>query len=297
MASLACAGCGAAFDCTHRRRRFCSRACANQSTGPALSAKARDASPRPIVWSCGGGVDSVAIAVLICQGKLPKPSYSIMIDVGYEPQTTWDYADRVLRPRLREAGVDLTILRTVDWADHELIKQDHLVIPAFRRNDDGTVTKLHTHCSGTWKAKVAKRWLRSQGVTRCEQWIGIAVDEGRRAVPEGVAWIRTRWPLIELGLTRADCLYLIGQAGWPQPERTSCYICPHRSEGDWRRLVMRSPQDFARAVEVEATIQETHPGLYLHRSCRPLALAINACPPVMDEAQRQSCARSFAACV
>jgi hypothetical protein len=248
------------------------------------------------VWSCGGGVDSVAIAVLICQGKLPTPQYAIMVDVGYEPQTTWNYAENALRPRLREVGLELTILKTIDYSDNLLVKSGHLVIPASRVMPDGRISKLHTHCSQQWKMKTAKRWLRSQGVHECEQWIGIAADEARRAKPDDAAWVRTRWPLIEMGLTRADCLYLIGHSGWPQPERTSCYMCPNRSDGDWRRLAMRSPDDFRRAVELEARVQEQFPDTYLHRSGKPLALAINGCQQLPEE-QRQACGGSFSACM
>ena len=32
------------------------------------------------LWSSGGGVQSSAIAVLIAQGKLPKPDIAVMID-------------------------------------------------------------------------------------------------------------------------------------------------------------------------------------------------------------------------
>lgn len=298
MAEIICGWCGQRVQVTHRRRRFCSRDCSNAATGQRLATRALDTGlPRKIVWSCGGGVDSTAVAVLIWQRELPPPDYALMIDVGYEPQTTWNYARDVLTPKLAEVGVKLTILRTRDYSDNELIKDGHVVIPAYRLQPDGTTSKLHTHCSSPWKARVAKRWLRAQGVKQCEQWLGIAADEQRRAVPDQHAWVRTRWPLIERGLTRADCIYLIGQAGWPMPERTSCYMCPHRSEGDWRRLVARSPQDFKRACEIEEAIQQTHPDVYLHRSGKPLRIAVNACPPAMDDAQRRSCATSFSACV
>lgn len=35
----------------------------------------RKASPTFQVWMCGGGTQSVAIAALIVQGKLPKPDF------------------------------------------------------------------------------------------------------------------------------------------------------------------------------------------------------------------------------
>jgi len=297
MLTLDCVSCAAPFRATHRRRKYCSRGCANTATGSRLEARAGSDHGRAVVWSCGGGVDSTAIAVLICQGRLPKPDYAIMVDVGYEPETTWTYARTVLTPRLAAVGVALMILRTRDYTDNDIVKQGHLVIPAHRRNTDGTTTKLHTHCSGPWKAHVAKRWLRAQGVRACEQWIGIAADETRRAVADRHKWVKLRWPLIELGMTRADCIYLIGTAGWPLPDRTSCWMCPQRSIGDWRRLVARSPEDFERAIRLERAIQAEFPNVYLHHSCEPIEVAVNGCVQPMGREGASQCASSFSACM
>lgn len=297
MLTLVCAACGAPFPSTHRRRRYCSRQCSNMLTGRTLEARASSDHGRVVVWSCGGGVDSTALAVLICQGELPKPDYAIMVDVGYEPETTWTHARTVLSPRLAAVGVTLTILRTRDYTDNELVKNGHLVIPAHRRNADGTTTKLHTHCSGPWKARVAKRWLRAQGVEACEHWIGISADEKRRARPDPHKWVKIRWPLIERGMTRTDCVYLLGTAGWPLPDRTSCWMCPQRSIGDWRQLVVRSPADFAQAIQTERAIQAQFPNVYLHHSCEPLDVAVNGCRQPRGQEGVGRCQSAFSACM
>lgn len=277
------AACGKEFDPPRKETVYCSRACSNQRTGAQLRKEARENGPRPIAWACGGGVDSTAIAVLICQGELPAPDYAWIVDVGYEPQSTWDHVRDALQPRLAGVGVTLHILRTTDYTTNELVKGGHPTIPAYRKRDDG-IAKLHTHCSNGWKARVAQRWLRAQGVTAVEQWVGIAMEEQRRVRASERAWIRLRYPLIERGMTRADCMYLIGHAGWPMPERSSCYLCPHRSDGDWRRLAARHFSDSKRAVDAEREIQRTNPDVYLHRSGKPLDVAINGCHQAGREA-------------
>ena len=41
----------------------------------------------------------------------------------------------------------------------------------------------------------------------CEMWIGISADENvRRCKPSHQGWVTNRYPLRELGLTRADCV-------------------------------------------------------------------------------------------
>jgi hypothetical protein len=287
--------CGCEREVLGRRSAFASRTCANRANGQ-IRQRTPDLGKRPIAWACGAGVDSTAIAVLICKGELPPPDFAWIVDVGYEPRTTWAYVEHVLQPRLAERGVALHVNRTADYTNNDLVKKGFLTIPAYRKGGDGKISKLHTHCSAGWKARVAERWLRGQGVTAIEQWIGIAADEMRRAKPSRRAWIRLRYPLVERDLSRADCIHLIGAAGWPLPERTSCWLCPHRSIGDWRRLAARNGEDFELAVEAERQIQRTHPDVFLHQSGRPLNAAVNGCRQPRGVAPAKGCEEGLFSC-
>lgn len=188
MAILNCDRCGKEFASRHARNgrpRYCTRRCSNLAANAKTQAR-QAAQPVIRVWACGGGVDSTAIACLICAGELPKPDFALMVDVGYERDSTWQHVDRVLRPRLEKAGVDL------------------------------------------------------------------------------------RYPLVERGMTREDCVSLLGQRGWPKAPRTSCYLCPNQTDREWRVMARDEPAEFDRACRAEREIQHSHPDVYLNRSCRPL---------------------------
>jgi 3'-phosphoadenosine 5'-phosphosulfate sulfotransferase (PAPS reductase)/FAD synthetase len=237
-----------------------------------IIAARRTAKPLHTVWSCGGGVDSTAIACLIVAGRLPRPDLAVMVDVGYERASTWRHVREVIQPRLAKVGVELVVLRAANYTDLALVdRRGFVVLPAHRRLQDGKVSKLHTHCNEAWKVAVTRRWLRAQGVQRAEQWLGIAADEAGRARTSRLQWMTLRHPLIELGLTRADCVYLLGQCGWPMPPRTSCWLCPNQTNAEWLRMAHEEPQEFAKACEAERQIQRTHPDVWLHHSCLPLA--------------------------
>lgn len=262
-----CARCGKELWTKRASQKHC-KECSRVTATSRAREKLED-KPITSVWSCGGGVDSTAIAVLITQGKLPVPDLAFMTDVGWERYSTWDHVTQVLRPRLQDVGCHLHVLKTSDYRASALVERGYVTIPAYRKDGD-TVVKLHTRCSGPWKLTVAKKWLRQQGVERCENWIGIAEDESRRAKPSKVAWFGHRYPLIELGMTREDCLFVVGQAGWPMPPRTSCVMCPQQSDHEWRRMAKMEPEEFARACAIERTLWETNPDVFLHRSCVPL---------------------------
>jgi len=269
MRDLVCERCHEPFRSV-RPRQYCSRTCSNRATSPVREDAAAQ-KKAVTLWSCGGGVQSAAVAVLIVEGKLPRPDLAVMVDVGYETAATWRYVDEVIRPGVGDVGVTLEIVKTTDWASNDLFdRTGHLVIPAYK--EDGG--RLATHCSGPWKVRVVKRWLRSLGVERCEDWVGISADEAQRARPSGSRWFSNRYPLVEAGMTREDCLWAICGHGWPKPMRTSCVMCPQRSAAQWRGMKESQPDEWDRACEIDEEIRARGARAYLHRSLRPLREAL-----------------------
>lgn len=263
-----CPECQQTFEPNRNSRIFCSRFCSNRMITRNREQK-KDNLPVTTVWSCGGGVQSTAIAVLIAQGKLPKPDYSIMVDTGWEKTGVLDYVNNVIKPGLLIVGVDLQMLRTNDYSNNDLFdKGNHLRIPAHKDVYPKPI-KYRTHCNETWKVKVTKRWMRMNGVLQCENWIGVSKDERRRIKVSRYKWIRNRYPLVELGMNREDCLWLICSHGWPKPQRSSCVFCPLQNDEGWIS-VRSSPTDWQRALSVEETIRQHEPNIYLHRSLKPL---------------------------
>ena len=156
---------------------------------------------REIAWSFGGGTQTAAIAVLIKQGKLPKPDITVMADTFREATETWEWNDRYLRPMLAKIGIEIEIashnLSTVDmfrrplgveigtnpagdalpseWMhagegkdDGKLMRSgnvmdEDLLMPVWFLNDKDEPQKLPTLCSNEWKKRVFYRYLRSKG--------------------------------------------------------------------------------------------------------------------------------------
>ena len=225
------------------------------------------------VLSYGGGRQTVAMAILIKRGVLPRPDRVVIADTGREARSTWAYLDAYTRPLLATVGLDVEIashdLATVDLYGHN----GTLLLPVWTETG-----KFTAYCSGEWKKAVIRRYLRGQGVgpeTRVTNWIGYAWDERRRIKGEDTGpWLR-RFPLIELGLTKADCQIIIADEGLPLPPSSSCWMCPHRSNAEWRHVRDNLPEQWQEAIALDEEIRETDErhAVYLHQSRVPLALA------------------------
>ena len=224
-----------------------------------------DPPARPVVWSYGGGVQSVALACLVANAEVGSPDEIVFADTGRERSTTWPYTERYVLPMLARYGL------TVQVAGHDLAtvdlyaKNGDLLIPAFTETG-----KLPTFCSGEWKRRVVQRHLRSLGYgpkRPVEMWIGISVDEVGRAKPSPVDWITHSWPLLFERPTRRDeCHGIIKRAGLPPAPRSSCWMCPLHSDAEWREMqTARDDGDWWRAKRLDEQLRFRPDPLYLHR--------------------------------
>jgi len=225
------------------------------------------------VWSCGGGVQSTAIAALIVSGRLPVPDYAAIVDTNRELSSTWKYMEEVTAPALLKVGCVLHRIDKRDFATVDLFggkDGDSLLIPAFTDSGDG-VGKLPGYCSNEWKYRPLQRWLRKNSVNSAQMWMGISTDEMKRASFPTGAWTK-RYPLIEQRMNRGDCMALVTQKmGWPEPPRSSCWMCPNHTQVEWRDIKENHPSDWRKVVAFEKHIQKTDPHAWLHGDCKPIS--------------------------
>ena len=215
------------------------------------------------ILSYGGGVQTIAMCILVARGVLPRPDAVIAADTGREMPTTWEYADAYARPLLASVGLELHIaphsLATVDVYG----KNGDLLLPSYTATG-----KLQTFCSNEWKARVVDRYARGLGLPKpYTNWIGFSLDEAKRVKGHD----GRRYPLLELGLTRADCVAIIDREGLPIPPKSRCWMCPHQHNAEWRE-VRDSPALWAEAVALDTELREADErgGVYLHASRKPL---------------------------
>ncbi len=227
---------------------------------------------RTQVWMNGGGVQSSAIAALIVTGKLPKPDWAVLVNTGRERSHTFEYHESVVRPSLEAVGVRCVIIEKEQYATVDLTSKNgrNILIPAFT-NQSGETGKLTNYCSKEWKLRVKRRWLREIGVTACDTWLGISLDEMRKRVKaDDTDWDRTIFPLIDLRMRRYHCELAVINIGWPKPPRSACWMCPNACDREWLDLKINHPADFAMAVAFDYELRQDDPNLFLHESCVPL---------------------------
>lgn len=234
-------------------------------------------SNKPIIWSYGGGKQSVATGVLIVEGKLPMPERAVIADTGREASSTWRYLEEHMQPYLDKVGLTVEIVPH-SYSNVDLYNNSgRMVLPAFTKGGAG---QLRIMCSNNWKRDVIYRWLREpeRGYgpkNPVVQWLGYSLDEIGRCKPSKRKWIEIKWPLImDYGVTmrRDECVRTILNAGLPEPRKSRCVMCPFMTNAEWAEQKEIDPADHLYAIQIDRDIREkdTRGGVFLHRSGVPL---------------------------
>lgn len=268
--------------------------------------------PDLVAASCGVGVQSTAIILLAIDGVLPKPDVAIFADTGWEPEAVYRQADR-LAAACESAGIEFLRVSNGNLR-RDAVDPEHRYasIPYFVRNPDGSEGMGRRQCTSEYKLSPIMRKLREllgakpphyrrvpKG-RRAEQWVGFSTDEviraNRRKDSRGVQYLTTRYPLLDLGMSRDDCNAYLAEKGWGDTQKSACIGCPYHGNRQWRDLRDNHPEEWADAVAFdEASRKGGSRGLpldgeaFLHRSRIPLSIA-----PI-DHVTRAERAEDFAA--
>ncbi len=230
------------------------------------------------ILSYGGGRQTVAICCLILDGRLPRPDKIVFADTSYENPMTFDYLRDVTQPAMSAAGMKIEVVGH-EWSTVRDIYAHNgdLLLPVF--TGDG---KLRPFCSGEWKRNAVDRYLRvKHGITGGVKWIGFSADEKRRLKDDPTRGNWTfRYPLNELGITSENCREIISAHGWPQPHRSSCWMCPNKRNDEWVYIRDNHQELFAKACEIDAETREIDQeagksGVWLHPGRKPLRQAVD----------------------
>ena len=244
--------------------------------------------------SLGAGVQSTVLALMADRGEygLTPPDVAVFADTGWEPPSVYEHLEWLQSQlsfevvRVSAGNIRENILKGVNPDG-----RDYLTIPAFVINPDGSKAAAARQCTSQYKIEPIHRYLRDRmGIpygrrapkdVYAEIWMGISSDEILRQKPSREEWVTNRFPLIELGFSRAQLLSWF-QEHFPNRylPRSSCVGCPYHTNAEWKWLQNNEPEAFADAVYIDWSLRNdpkvknaiTKKGqAFLHRSRVPLA--------------------------
>jgi hypothetical protein len=262
------------------------------------------------VLSLGAGVQSTTMALMAAHGLItPMPDCAIFADTQWEPKAVYEHLRWLMSPNvlpfpvhivsagdlradaLRRSNTTGGRFAAVPW-HMKIVTPAGTEVPIYGDEDDeGNYAIIgyrtlerdeiksamgRRQCTKEYKLRpIQRKGVELLGGKRpkagARLLIGISTDEAARAKPSQVQYIVNHFPLLDLRMSRNDCLRWLERHDYPKPPKSSCIGCPFHSDTEWRSL---TTTEFADAVEVDTAIRR-QPGFrgeqYMHRSLKPLS--------------------------
>jgi hypothetical protein len=240
------------------------------------------------ILSLGAGVQSTTLLYMAIAGEIETFDAAIFADTGWEPRAVYEHVEK-LKPVLEAAAIPFHIVSSGNIRQDALDENHRFAsMPIFVRNPDGSAGMGRRQCTSEYKLKpvllkqrelVGLKPRQRSKEHLMDSIVGISWDESQRMRDATYPWMRNVYPLVDLRMTREDCLKWMKQHNHERPPRSACIGCPFKSQEEWIHLRSTSPEDFADAVDFDEKIRggyartkEQFKGqAYLHRSLKPLS--------------------------
>ena len=207
--------------------------------------------------SYGGGLQTFAILILIEKGKV-RADEVIFADTGAEHSETYEHIENVVKPICERIGVDFTVVRMAKQVKDRITKEMKVAHSLTETIEiRGRIPSLRNRwCTEYSKIVPIKHYIREKQAKRAyvkpaTALIGISLDEWQRMHKPHLSEYVTSYPLIEMRMTRQDCIELIRKSGYPLPPKSGCYFCPFQGPQQWRKLYETERDKFNYAMQLE----------------------------------------------
>jgi len=236
--------------------------------------------------SLGAGVQSSVMALMAAREEIkPMPDAAIFADTQAEPSKVYEYLNWIKE----ELPFPVHIVSHGDLKQIKIVtskkgyKYVESMVPGYTTDDAGKKGMVQRRCTKNYKIDPIARSIRNtydikyrRKEIQVTQWIGISLDEVQRMKDSNYNWMQNRWPLLEKGMTRSDCLSWIKKNNFKTPPKSACFFCPYMKDSQWIKLQKEDPESFENAIKFEKEYNEAQKeigsdnNIYLHPSRIPL---------------------------
>ena len=236
----------------------------------------------------GAGTQSTAMSLMAAEGVItPMPTAAIFADTGWESAGIYAHIDWL------ETMLPFPLYRVEGggWGPKPQgdirTKAGAQEMPVFVDKPKGRRGITSRHCTEHYKIVPIMRKSRELigakpvGMPKkglyVNHWLGISTDEVERMRDSRVQWVHKRYPLIDMGFSRDDCIdYFKERFPGRELQRSACIGCPYHSNEEWERMKIYDPVSFADAVDFDHSMRNGKLQLaykypaYLHSDLMPL---------------------------
>ena len=246
------------------------------------------------ILSCGAGMQSTALALMSCENKshgnvypeVPIYDRIVFCDLGHEPDWVYDQV-KFIQNACEAFEIPLKVLETHLYEDYieKFGTQRVASIPFWSVDENGKKGKMRRQCTIDKKIIAIQKYIRYEVLgyrfrEKCrkedrgkhEMHIGISSEEAHRVFESQNPMFVTKFPLIEMGLTRADNYKYILEKWGLETKASACSYCPFHRNYFFEYIKEHCPECYKAVVQLDNVLDERQPGsqirskVYISRS-------------------------------
>lgn len=249
-------------------------------------------------------MQSTALALMSCENALAEkkgqtiphpvvPVYDLVVfcDLGFEPPWVKRQVE-FIQDACESANIPFKVLDSPLYTDfvENFGERRTISIPWWTLGSDGHQARMPRYCTIDYKVEmIAKyfRWevlgyrkgqrLRPEDKKAHEMHMGFSAEESRRCKESPNPMFVNKFPLVEMGLTRADNYAYIRDVWGLETKASACVFCPFHQNYFFKYLKENLPAAYKKLVGVDELLRDKNPkppmdsDLFISRSRKRLA--------------------------
>lgn len=246
------------------------------------------------ILSCGAGMQSTALALMSCENKRDGIKYKevpiydaiIYCDLGHEPQ--WVYKQvNFIKEKCEVAKIPFYILNTHLYQDYidNFGKKRVVSIPFWTIDENGKKGKMMRNCTLDYKINEIIKFVRrnilqykkgqrtkKEDLKAHEMHLGFSCEEQKRCKDNPHKMFVNKFPLVEMGLSRADNYKYILEVWGLDTKASACNICPFHTNYFFQYLRDNYKEDYQELIKFDELLEKGQPNtkikskLYISKS-------------------------------
>lgn len=234
------------------------------------------------ILSFGAGMQSTALALMSCENAKSRsaiyplvPVYDAVIfcDLGFEPPWVERQMEFV-KTACESSGIFFKKLDTNLYADfiQNFGERRTISVPWWTLGDDGHKSKMPRNCTIDYKVEAISkyvRWellgyrkgqrLRPEDIKAHEMHMGFSFEEKHRCHDNPNQLFTNRFPLVDMGLVRADNYAYIRDVWGLETKASACTFCPFHKNFFFQYLRENEPETYSKLDELDSLLEAKNP--------------------------------------
>lgn len=223
------------------------------------------------ILSCGAGQQSTALALMSCDNvqhpnKFPLvPVYDAILFCDLGGEREWVYTQvSFIADACRDANIPFYILKDknlyTDYTTNYGTKRV-CTVPFWSVDSHGKKGKMTRHCTIDYKIVQMQnfvRWvllgypkrarLKAEDIQAHEMHIGFTAEEQRRVFISKHKLFVNKFPMVDMGLTRADNYAYVKETWGLETKGSACLFCPFHTNYFFKECRETCKSDYERIL-------------------------------------------------